>query len=26
VRTALNVEKGIALLRSSILDGQDAGA
>ena len=26
VRTALNVEKGIALLRTSILDGQDAGA
>ena len=26
VRTALNVEKGIALLRNSILGGQDAGA
>ena len=26
VRTALNVEKGIALLRTAILDGQDAGA
>ena len=26
VRTALNVEKGIALLRTSVLDGQDAGA
>jgi rsbT antagonist protein RsbS len=26
VRTALNVEKGIALLRNSILGGQDVGA
>jgi rsbT antagonist protein RsbS len=26
VRTALSVEKGIALLRNSILGGQDAGA
>jgi rsbT antagonist protein RsbS len=26
VRTALNVEKGIALLRNSVRDGRDAGA
>jgi rsbT antagonist protein RsbS len=26
VRTALNVEKGIALLRNSLQDGRDAGA